>query len=404
MIPQVKLSRELGLGLLLFYGLGNIVGAGIYVLVGKVAGLAGYLSLLSFIVACVIALFTALSYAELASRYPVSAAEAVYMQEGIGNKFLSIAVGFMIILAGLLSAAVIAQGFVGYLNQFIEINASLAIILLIFILTIISIIGIKQSVVVATVFTVIGLFGLLFIIFLGFDNILHPSVPYVQFSPTLSFTDINVIFLGSFLAFYAFIGFEDMVNVAEEVTEPKKIFPLAIILALAISTLLYILIVLVALQTLSLQALEDSTAPFADMYKSLTGKDPILISIIGIFAIVNGALIQLIMASRMVYGMAKNTWLPSFFTQVSAKTKTPIRASVVVALITIGFSLFLDIVSLASLTSMLILIIFTLVNITLILIKSKKIAPKGIMQVPIWVPYCGVVLNLVLISMKLFFA
>jgi len=402
-VHKVKLSRELGVSLLLFYGLGNIVGAGIYVLIGKVAGIAGYLSLFSFVLACAIALFTALSYAELASRYPVSAGEAVYLQEGLQTKSLSISIGFMIIMAGLLSAAAISQGFVGYLRQFIDINESVALIVLIALLSFVSITGIKQSVVVATVFTIIGLFGLLLLIYHGFDVIINPPVPYASFVPSLDFSDMHLILLGSFLAFYAFIGFEDMVNVAEEVKEPHKTFPIAIFLALLISTLLYVLIILVALQTLSIEALKSSKAPFADIYIGLTGKDATLISIIGMFAIINGALIQLIMASRMVYGMAKNSWLPAFFTRLSVRTKTPIVASMGVACITIVLALSLDVVSLASYTSMLILIIFTLVNIALIRIKSRYKAPEGIIEVPLFIPYCAVVLNLCLILMKLFF-
>jgi len=399
---EIKLSRELGITLLLFYGLGNIVGAGIYVLVGKVAGIAGYYSLLSFVLACVIALFTALSYAELASRYPVSAGEAVYIQEGMGRKSFSMAVGFMIVAAGLLSTAAIAQGFVGYVNQFIELQGPIAIIFLIVMLTMISIIGIKQSVIVATVFTLIGLFGLLLIIYYGAYNLAHPPTSYTQLIPNLSFENGHMILLGSFLAFYAFIGFEDMVNVAEEVKEPKKTFPIAILLALGLSTLLYILIILVALQTLSLEELQNSTAPFADMYKRLTGEEPVVISIIGIFAIINGALIQLIMASRMIYGMARNGWLPSLFSKVSIYTKTPIIASIGVGIIAIFFALALDIVALASYTSMLILIVFSLVNISLIRIKLTRQAPEGIMHVPMWVPYCAVALNMLLIVMKLF--
>ena len=136
---QVKLSREIGVTLLLFYGLGNILGAGIYVLVGKVAGIAGYFSVLSFLLACIIAVFTALSYTELASRYPVSAGAAVYIQEGLGYKLFSVGFGLLIAAAVLASAATIAHGFAGYLRQFIPIDKELAIFLLIFALVGISV-------------------------------------------------------------------------------------------------------------------------------------------------------------------------------------------------------------------------------------------------------------------------
>jgi len=397
---EVKLSREVGLVLLLLYGLGNILGAGIYVLIGKVAGISGYFSIFAFLLACVVALFTALSYTELASRYPVSAGEAVYVQEGMGSKKLSIMVGMLIAVAGLVSSATLINGFVGYLKQFVDLNAEFSMILLILILVSVSIKGIKASVIFAAVLTLIEVFGLLLIIYYGFDGIINVKIALTEFIPSFDFSDISMIVLGAFLAFYAFIGFEDMVNIAEEVKDPAKTFPRAIALALAISTLLYILVLLVAFDTLSLDALKNSTAPFADIYQKLTGKDPVLISIIGMFAVINGALIQMIMASRIVYGMSVNGWLPICFSKVSPKTKTPIRSTLLVGMITAVFALFFDIVSLASFSSLLVLIVFTLVNVSLIKIKSLTIQPQGVVQIPLWVPWSGMLLNLSLIFLS----
>jgi len=402
-MTQVRLSREVGAALLLFYGLGNILGAGIYVLVGKVVGIAGYFSVLAFLLACIIVVFTAFSYMELVSRYPVSAGAAIYIKEGLDYTWLSIVFGLLIAVAGLVSAATIAHGFAGYLAQFMQIDQKLSITILIIALVVIAIVGIKASVIVASVLTIIEIAGLLLIIYYGFDKITVPTVPYREFIPQFDFSDISVIFLGAFLAFYAFIGFEDMVNIAEEVKEPAKTFPVAIILALAISTLLYLLIVIIALETLSLDELNNSTAPFADIYKKLTGKDPVLISIIGTLAVVNGALIQIIMASRIVYGMATKAWLPSVLSQVSYRTKTPINSTLLVGIITIVFALLFDIVALATYTSMLILIIFTLVNISLIRIKAARRTVPNVINIPLWVPWVGVALNLILIMMKLFF-
>ncbi len=401
-MSQVKLSREIGVFLLLFYGLGNILGAGIYVLVGKVAGISGYFTVFAFLLACIIALFTALSYMELASRYPVSAGEAVYIQEGIGYKPLSIGFGLLIMTAGLLSAATISHGFAGYLNQFIKLDEEIAITLLIILLVAISIKGIKASVTTATILTLVEIFGLLLIIYYGFGEITDPSISYSEFVPTFEFSEISVIFFGAFLAFYAFVGFEDMVNIAEEVQEPSKTFPIAIILALLISTILYVLIVMVSLQTLPLDALQQSSAPFSDIYKKLTGQDPIVISIIGMFAVINGALIQIIMGSRILYGMAIKGWLHKSLADVSRLTKTPINATLIAGAITLTFALLFDIVSLASFSSMLTLVIFTLINIALIRIKRSTIVPDGVIELPLWMPWCGVILNLLLIGMTLF--
>lgn len=401
-MPVIKLSREVGTALLLFYGLGNILGAGIYVLVGKVAGISGYFTVFAFLLACLITLFTALSYTELVSRYPISAGAAAYIEEGLGFTKLSIGVGLLIAAAGLISAATIAHGFAGYLSQFMQINNELAVIFLVIILVGISIMGIKASVIVASILTVLEIFGLLMIVYYGFDKIIHPTIDFNELVPSFKLSDISIVFLGAFLAFYAFMGFEDMVNIAEEVKNPSRTFPKAIILALLISTFLYILIVIVALETLSLDELQNTQAPFSDIYKKLTNQDPIVISMIGTFAVVNGALVQIIMASRILYGMSVKGWLPSALSDVSKRTNTPIKSSLLAGFITISFALMFDIVSLASFTSLLILIIFTLVNFALIRIKANNPDPQGIQLIPLWVPWCGVILNLCLIFVKVF--
>lgn len=398
---KTRLSRDVGLILLLFYGLGNILGAGIYVLVGKVAGIAGYFSVLAFLLACIIAVFTALSYMELSSRYPVSAGAAVYIQEGLGYQTLSVTFGLLIGTAALISAAAISHGFAGYLDHFIEIDQDISALLLISILVAIAIVSIKLSVVFASLLTVLEIGGLLIIIYYGFDKIISPQTSFTAFIPEFRFSDLSLVVLGAFLAFYAFLGFEDMVNIAEEVKDPSRTYPLAIILALGISTLLYILIVLIALESLSQSELQESTAPFSDIYQRLTGEPPVLISIIGTFAVINGALIQIIMASRILYGMAAKGWLPSVFSQVYVRTKTPVNATLFVGLVTMLFSLSFDIVALASYTSTLILIVFTLVNLSLIRIKSSVPSPEGVIRIPSWVPWIGMGLNLLLLGMKL---
>ncbi len=397
---KVKLSREVGLSFLVLYGLGNILGAGIYVLVGKVAGVSGYFSLLSFILACTVAFFTALSYMELASRYPFSAGAAIYIHEGFGSQTLSLIVGILIAAAALVSSATLAHGFVGYLLQFFEINEYLVLVMLISILVLIAIKGIKASVMVAALLTLVEVFGLLWMIYHGFDGIVNVKIEWDAFIPSPSFNDISMVFLGTFLAFYAFIGFEDIVNIAEEVKDPRRNYPIAITLALGISTVLYILILMVAFDVLSIEELKNSRAPFADMYQQFTDNDPVLISLIGMFAVLNGALIQIIMASRVVYGMAARSWLPSTFADVSPRTKTPVKATLTVGLIALLFSMFFDIVFLAGFTSVLILIVFTLVNVALIRIKKKEPVIEGVICIPLWVPWVATFLNVALVVMS----
>ncbi len=399
-MKQVKLSRDVGLTLLLLYGLGNILGAGIYVLIGKVAGIAGYFSLLSFILACIIALFTAFSYMELASRYPVSAGVAVYVQEGFGSQRLSTAVGLIISIAGLVSSATLMHGFVGYLTQFVQIDDTLALLLIITVLVSVAIRGIKLSAIVAGVLTLIEIFGLLLIIMYGIDGIIDVKIEVSAFIPEFSFSDISVVFLGAFIAFYAFIGFEDMVTIAEEVKEPHRTYPWAIGLSLGISTLLYVLVLMVALDTLSLEALKNSKAPFADIYATLSGHDPVIISLIGMFAVINGALIQIIMASRILYGMAVRSWIPTLFSRVSERTKTPVYATLLAGIIVLLFALAFDIVFLAGFTSILILVVFILVNGALIRVKGREPDPEGVINVPLWVPWTGLLLNVLLMVLS----
>ena len=327
-----SLKRSLGLWLLVFYGLGNILGAGIYVLVGKVAGEAGYYTPLSFMLAAFVAAFTAFTYAELSARYPVSAGEAVYLQKGFEQTWLSKLGGLLIAASGMLSAATLVRGFSGYLQVFVEQPDWLLIVIVLFVLGLIAIWGISESIKIAAVFTVLEIAGLLLIIIVGSSK-LNTLPDVVTTLPPL--TDLQIwpgIFLGAFLAFYAFIGFEDMVNVVEEVKDPEKTMPRAIIIALIISTLLYALVSLIAIVNLSPGELSVSKAPLADVYTSATGERPIVITLISLFAVINGALIQIIMASRVFYGMSNRGWLPDIFSQVYQRTQTPVFATVFVVL------------------------------------------------------------------------
>lgn len=397
-----QLARKISMPLLLFYGLGNILGAGIYVLIGEVALTAGMYAPFSFIVALLIASFTALSYSELASRYPVSAGEAVYIKEGLGSTPLSLAVGLTIAIAGLVSAATISRGFAGYLTELMQVNEFFAIVGLIMLLGTVAIWGISESVTIAAVLTVIEVGGLLLILWVGAPAFLTIPERLPELLPPLEWGTWHAISLGGFLAFFAFLGFEDMVNVAEEVKEPSRTFPKAILLALAIATLLYISVSLLSVLLLTPQQLGSTDAPFAAMYRHATGEDTTIITYISIFAIINGALIQMIMASRILYGMSKKGWLPSPLSYVNARTQTPVLATILVIFITLSFALWLPLVTLANLSSSLILIVFTAVNISLVRIKRAGPNPEGIRTIPLWVPWTGAIVNTLFLLLQLF--
>jgi len=399
---KVTLKRDISLYLLIFYGLGNILGAGIYVLVGKIAGISGIYTPISFIIACIVVLFTALSYSELSARFPYSAGEALYAKHAFNSKYISIFIGIIIALSGILSSATIIHGFNGYISNFFDLPATLTAILLLIVLTIIAILGIGKSVKFATILTLVEIFGLLIIIFIGVENIEFRNVEIKEFIPPFEISIWYTISLGAFLAFYAFIGFEDMVNVAEEVKEPAKTMPKAIIITLIVSTTLYMLVATISILAIPPEILSKSDAPLADVYRTLTNKEPVILSVIGIFAVINGALIQIIMVSRLLYGMGMNKWIPSVFTKVNEKTRTPIFATVFASVVILIFTLWLPIVTLASLTSFFIFIVFTLMNLALIKIKLKSPTPEGVINIPLFVPTLGIIVNLALLFIQIF--
>ncbi len=399
--PQ-QLLRKITMPMLLFYGLGNILGAGIYVLIAEVANTSGMYAPFSFLVALVIVSFTALSYGELASRYPDAAGVALYVKKGLGSTNLSVIIGLTIALAGLISAATIARGFTGYLAELVPLPEWLALLGLITILGLIAIWGIGESVAIAVTITFIEIGGLLLILWIGLPVLPTWAERAPELIPPLEWDVWYGISLGGFLAFYAFLGFEDMVNIAEEVKAPSKAYPRAILFSLIIATLLYLSVSLVSVLLLTPQQLATTDAPFATIYEHATGNEGTLITIIGIFAIINGALIQIIMASRMVYGISKKGWLPSPLSYVNSKTKTPVVATLLVSAITLGFAFWLPLVTLAKLTSFLVLIVFTVVNIALIRIKRQHPDPEGAYLVPFWIPVAGLVVNIIFLALQLF--
>jgi amino acid transporter len=387
MVAAKKLRRSLGLPLVALYGLGNILGAGIYVLVGKVAGEAGYSTVLAFLVAMVIAGLTAFSYMELSGRYPASASVSVYLHKAFGRRWLSVSIGLAMVAAGITSAATLAKGFAGYLNVLVPAPEILAAIGLLALLGLIAARGIGESATLAGVFTLIEIAGLALVIFAGRSSLVAFDVSkLLTIDPAVG---LSGIVGGAFLAFYAFIGFEDMVNVAEETKRPERTMPLAILISLIVSTILYLLVATVAITTVSPAELAQSNAPLSLVYARETGGSAWFLTIIGISAAVNGVIVQIIMGSRVLYGLSRQGWLDSRLATVDTKTKTPVLATtVVVGLMAIGVA-FLPLVSLARLTSLIVLSIFALVNASLIVIKRQHKQHEGAITVPVLIPYLG---------------
>lgn len=398
---QASLKRALSLPLVTFYGLGNILGAGIYVLVGKVVAHAGIFAPLSFLIAALLACLSAFAYAELAARFPLSAGEAVYVQEGIGIQSVSALVGLLIILAGIVSAATILRGFTGYLQVFLPVHDMAALLVLIVLLGGLAAWGISESVFVAALITVVEIIGLLLIIGVAAPGLAQLQPLAADFSPLLETGVWNGIFVGGFLAFYAFIGFEDMVNVAEEVQQPRRNLPRAILVALAVSSLLYFLVALAAVTSVPGELLATSDAPLAFLYAYVTGREPVLITLISMFAVINGALIQIIMASRVCYGMGRKRWLPAIFARVHNVTRTPVIATLSVALLVLIMALWLPLETLAKATSYFLLVVFSLINLSLWRIKRRAPHPAGVICVPRWVPISGFFASTVFVGIQL---
>jgi basic amino acid/polyamine antiporter, APA family len=397
-----ELRRSLSLPLITFFGLGTILGAGIYVLVGKVAATAGIYAPLAFVFAAVTAGLSAFVYMELCSRYPLSGGAAVYTAKGFGIRWLSILVGFLIVLSGLVSAATITRGFVGYFQIFFDLPDAAIVIGALVALGVLAAWGIAQSTAAAAVATIIEVAGLLLIIFVARDALgtLPDRLP--DLIPPMSAFAWQGIVLGGFLAFYAFIGFEDMVNVAEEVKDAQRTLPRAIILAVGIATLLYLAISLIAVLALPLEELGASAAPLALIYERSTGDKPTFMALIALFAVINGALIQIIMASRMLYGMSREGWLPKIIGKVHPRTQTPIIATALVVAMILVFALALPLVTLAKVTSFALLVVFALIGVALIRMKRREPAWPGVFSVPMWVPYGSVATAIVLLGFHVF--
>jgi len=396
------LRRSISLPLFVFYGLGNTLGAGIYVLVGKVAGQAGMFAPLSFLIAAGVAAFTAFTYAELASRFPLSAGEAVYVQHGLGRRTLAIGAGVFIALSGVVSSAALSRGFVGYLQVLVPIPDWAGVVLLVLILGGLAVWGMVQSVWMASVLTLVEVGGLLWVIWAAGGTLatLPERAPELIAAASSSAIWPGIL-TGAFLAFYAFLGFEDMVNVAEEVRNPRRAIPWGILLVLLFSAVLYVVVTLVSVLSLPPQELSRSAAPLAAVLERSNGVSPVYISLISIAAVTNGALIQIIMVSRILYGMSRQGWLPPVFGRTSARTHTPVLATVLVCVGIITFALWFPLAILAGITSFLILIVFALVNLSLVRIKRREEAGSTVATYPVWIPVAGLVLSLLLLSVSL---
>lgn len=396
------LRRSLSLPLVTFYGIGTILGAGIYVLVGKVAGIAGLYTPVAFLAASIIAAFSAFTYAELSARLPESAGEAVYVEAAFGVPRLSLLVGLLIVLVGVVSTATLLHGFAGYFQVYVPSPGWLVMLVAALVMGLVVAWGITQSVLVAVIMTLFEMGGLLLIIWVAGDSFVELPGRVHELGTTGSSAVWYGVLLGAFIAFYAFIGFEDMVNVAEEVIEPSRNLPRAIILVLVIVTLFYLLVALASILVVAPERLAQTDAPLAMVYEQATGRDPVFITLISLVSVLNGALIQIIMASRVLYGLSRQGWLPAGLGYIYPRTRTPLIATGVVTALVLLFAFLLPLLSLARLTSFVTLIIFILMNLALWRIKQDRERHYQGFKVPVWVPVTGVVVSTLFLASQVY--
>jgi amino acid transporter len=343
--------------MLTLYGLGTIIGAGIYVLVGEVAGRAGLFAPVAFLVAAVVAVFTGFTYGELAARLPFSAGEAIYVHTAFHRKWLSTITGWAVVLTGVVSAAALVNGFTGYFLVFVQLPEWWIVIVLTAVLGGIAAWGIEESAWFAAIMTVLSVLGLVWVLVVTFSAIDVARLDLDDVLPPLEVAAWSGIFAGGFLAFYAFIGFEDMVNVAEEVHHPERAIPRAILIALIVSTLLYALVAFAAVATLPIDELQVSRAPLVDM--------------------------------MAVQGMAAEKGIG-----------TPLRATGVVVAVVLALALWLPVGTLAQVTSLIILLVFAVMHLALLRLKVSNPRPDGVNVIhPAW-PAIGLLLTLGLILFR----
>lgn len=399
---MAELKRTLGLAECVFFGVGSILGAGIYTLIGKVAGVSGNLIWLSFFFASMSALFTAFSYAELSAAFPKAGGEYEYAKKAFGKK-TGVFLGLTISLNGIISGATVAIGFAEYLSELIGINLLASAMGIIALLFGVNVLGIRGSSVVNIIFTVIEVSGLLFVIYVAIPYI--GDVNYLEI-PANGF---NAILAASSLAFFAYIGFEEIVKLAEETKSPEKNIPRALFISSIIVMVTYSLVAISAVSVIPYEDLGNSSSPLADVIGKDYGKTGvIIISVIALFATGNTILSNMVGSSRVILNMSKETKAMKLLSYISPKRKSPLYALVLILLLMLGFALIGNIETIARIATVFIFITFIVVNLSVIVlrIRQKEIPrpyriPWNINNIPI-LSVMGILSTLVLLGYTIY--
>lgn len=378
---DTKLKRAIGPGLLLLFIVGDVLGTGIYALTGKVAEEVGGMVWVPFLVAFAVATLTACSYLELVTKYPKAAGAALYTQKAFGIHFVTFLVAFAVMSSGLTSSATAARAFAenfstGFAFEFGPVAVTIIGLAFIGAIALINLRGVSEGVLLNAVFTCIELTGLIIIIGIG---VMVFGAGEADIGKAFEFESSDGIFwpviAGTTLAFFAMVGFEDSVNMAEETKHPSRTFPKVLFAGLAIAALLYLVVSVVAISIVPVEDLAEGDTPLLKVVETgAPAFPPWVFGLITMIAVGNSALINLLMASRLVYGMSEEGVLPRVLGRVNRSRKTPATAILFTSLLAAGLVTFVGAVpELGGTTALLLLAVFTVVNVAVLVLRSDKV-------------------------------
>ncbi len=418
---QPELRRVLGPGLLLLFIVGDILGTGIYALVGDVAGEVGGAAWLPFLIAFLIATVTAFSYLELVTKYPQAAGAALYVHKAFGIQFVTFLVAFIVMCSGITSASTASRFFaanleVGLGQEWGRLGVAGVALLFMALLAMVNLRGVGESVRLNVLLTIVEISGLLLVIFVGLWAFTGGGAD-VDFTRVVAFettTDKSVflaVSAATSLAFFAMVGFEDSVNMAEETRDPVVIFPRALLTGLGIAGAVYVVVAIVAVALVPVGTLQASDVPLVEVVKAGAPGLPIedLLPWISMFAVSNTALINMLMASRLIYGMARQRVLPPVLGSVHPRRRTPWVAIIFTTLIAFGLifyvTAFADSTAIAVLggtTSLLLLAVFAMVNVAVLVLRRDEsrdpVVARRHFRTPTFLPVVGFVASLYLVT------
>lgn len=366
-MAENELKRTLGFWDVFLFGVGGVVGAGIYAIIGQAAALSGNMLWVSFIIAAAVALLTGLSYAEFVSRFPDAGGSYEYIKQSFGPK-TALGMSIFITFTGVVAAAAIAISFADYLGRLMNIPAYLMVIAIIALMAFFNIIGAKYSSYYNAFATIVTLLGLALVV--------GVSIPEIGSVNLIESTENGWlgIFAGGALIFFSYIGFEDLVKMAEETKEPKKNMPKALLLSGVAVLFVYVLIAISAVSVLEWQSLASSDGPLAEVIESKwSGIGATILVVVALFATSKTILSNILGTSRMLYDVARDSeikWLQKF-TAISGPGDVPIIAILAIAALAVGFGLIGNLKIVASISNIFIFIVFGTVNVALIYLRIK---------------------------------